>query len=61
MNGFKINCTQGGSDGRCILNNGVLTLDEMELKDINGAAGGSSVYNSGTGIITIENNVRIHK
>lgn len=61
MNGFKINCTQGGSDGRCILNNGVLTLDEMELKDINGAVGGSSVYNSETGIITIENNVRIHK
>jgi Alpha amylase, catalytic domain len=61
MNGFKINCTQGGSDGRCILNNGVLTLDEMELKDINGAAGGSSVYNTGTGMITIENNVRIHK
>ena len=61
MNGFKIACSQGGGDGRCLINNGILTLDEMELKDINGIAPGSSLFNTGTGTITIENSVRIHK
>jgi hypothetical protein len=61
MNGFKISCATGGSDGRCLVNHGMLTLEEMELKDINGEAGGSSLLNAGLGIITIEKNVRIHK
>jgi Alpha amylase, catalytic domain len=61
MNGFKISCTTGNSDGRCLVNHGMLTLDGMELKDINGATGGSSLLNAESGIITIENNVIIHK
>ncbi len=61
LNGFRINCSQGGNNGRCLLNQGILTLDNMELKDINGSIGGSSLFNSGTGTVTFENLVRIHK
>lgn len=39
MNGFKISCAQGASDGRCMVNSGILTLSEMELKDISGSTG----------------------
>jgi len=61
MNGFKISCAQGASDGRCMVNSGILTLNEMELKDISGSTGGNSLFNDGSGTIKIENSVRIHK
>lgn len=61
FNGFKINCSSGGINGRCILNNGILTMDEMELKDLNGSTNGSSIFNEGIGTIILENDVLIDK
>jgi 1,4-alpha-glucan branching enzyme len=61
INGITFSCAQGGGNGRCILNNGILTLDEIKFHDINGTSGGNTIYNAGTGTITIKNNVQIHK
>jgi len=62
MNGFKISCSQGNSNGRCLVNNGTLALDEINMYDINGSASvGSSFINNTSGVITIENSVEIHR
>lgn len=61
INGLKISCAQGGNDGRCIINNGILKLGDIELKDINGSAGGCSLINTGSGTITIESAVTLSK
>jgi hypothetical protein len=62
MNGFKISCAQGNMDGRCLINNGVLALDDVNMYDLNGSTTlGSSVINAASGVITIENSVEIHR
>ena len=62
MNGFKISCSQGNADGRCLINNGTLALDEINMYDINGSTSvGSSFINNTSGVITIENSVQIHR
>jgi len=60
MNGFKISCAQGNADGRCLVNSGTLTLDDVNMYDENGHATlGSSLYNNTSGVITITNKVDI--
>lgn len=59
MNGFKITCSQGNIDGRCIYNHGNLTLDNLNMIDINGSTTGSTIWNSPVGHITIEKKVDI--
>ncbi|MBC7885975.1 MAG: hypothetical protein H7X99_10905 [Saprospiraceae bacterium] len=61
INGLKIECSQGGSDGRCVINNGILTLSDIDLKDINPFVTGSTLINTGSGILTIENAVTIDR
>ncbi|HMR89752.1 MAG TPA: alpha-amylase family glycosyl hydrolase [Saprospiraceae bacterium] len=62
MNGFKISCAQGNADGRCLVNSGSLTLDDINMYDNNGSNTlGSSVVNAATGVITIENSVEINR
>ncbi|HMU02806.1 MAG TPA: hypothetical protein PJ990_04245, partial [Saprospiraceae bacterium] len=62
MNGFKISCAQGNADGRCLVNSGSLTLDDINMYDNNGSNTlGSSVENAATGVITIENSVEINR
>jgi len=59
MNGFEITCSQGNIDGRCIYNHGNLTLDNLNMIDINGSTTGSTLWNSPVGHITIEKKVDI--
>jgi glycosidase len=62
MNGFKISCAQGNSDGRCLVNSGTLTLDDVNLHDdIGHPTIGSSLLNTSSGVITIENSVEIYR
>ena len=62
MNGFKISCAQGNSDGRCLVNSGTLTLDDVNLNDdIGHPTIGSSLLNTTSGVITIENSVEIYR
>ena len=61
IDGLKINCSQGGGDGRCLVNSGVLTLDNLEINDKNGLSTGSSVLNTEFGSMTIYNNVDVKK
>jgi hypothetical protein len=62
MNGFKISCAQGNSDGRCLVNSGSLTLDDVNLNDdIGHPTIGSSLLNTTSGVITIENTVEIYR
>lgn len=62
MNGFKISCAQGNSDGRCLVNSGSLTLDDVNLNDDIGNQNiGSSLLNTTSGVITIENSVEIYR
>ncbi|MGE5355833.1 MAG: alpha-amylase family glycosyl hydrolase [Deltaproteobacteria bacterium] len=57
LNGIKLNCSQGNQQGRCILNNGTLTLDNMELSEPVLPTGGSTIINQGS--VTIKNNVKV--
>lgn len=62
MNGFKISCAQGNSDGRCLVNSGTLTLVDVNLHDdIGHPTIGSSLLNTTSGVITIENSVEIYR
>ena len=61
INGMDITCSQGNIEGRCILNQGHLTMDNLNLQDINGGSSGNSVKNTTSGTITIKNNVTISK
>ncbi len=54
LNGLTITCSQGGDNGRCLLNNGSLILDHVYMKDLHGGASGNSIYNNGTGTIFIK-------
>lgn len=61
INGMDITCSQGNIEGRCILNQGNLTMDNLNLQDINGGSSGNSVKNTASGTITIKSNVTISK
>ncbi len=50
-----------GPDGKCITNNGKLTLDGVDMMDNNSGSNGSSVLNENAGQITIKNNVKVIK
>jgi Alpha amylase, catalytic domain len=62
MNGFKISCAQGNADGRCLVNSGTLTLDDVNMYDENGSPTlGNSFLNMDTGVIMIKNSVEIQR
>lgn len=61
FNGMNITCSQGNIEGRCMLNQGFLTLDNMSFGDINGGTSGNSVKNLSSGTITIKNRVVLSK
>ncbi|MBK9734960.1 MAG: hypothetical protein IPO92_08335 [Saprospiraceae bacterium] len=51
INGMSVTCSQGGSNGRCLVNNGDLSLSDIDFMDINGLPTGNSIINNGTVII----------
>lgn len=59
INGLKITCSQGNVDGRCIINEGYLTLDNLKLIDINGATNGNTLLNTNGGTLQIGSDVEI--
>jgi hypothetical protein len=59
LNGLKMTCSQANVNGRCIVNEGILTLDNITLTDINGSISGSTVWNMLSGTISIERSVDI--
>lgn len=62
IDGIKLVCSQGGADGRCLVNQGDLTLRDIEMMDVNGSPGlGSSLLNAGNGTLQIQNNLEIKK
>ena len=61
INGMTVSCSQGGADGRCLVNSGSLKLDDIMFNDQNGTSTGSSVINTGTGTIQISHSVTIRK
>ncbi|MBK8825690.1 MAG: hypothetical protein IPO26_03045 [Saprospiraceae bacterium] len=61
FNGISITCSQGNSDGRCLINDGHLTLDAVKFMDIYGSTTGSSVINQSAGTIQIKSNVITEK
>lgn len=58
INGMKIVCSSGNADGRCVINDGILKLNNIEMID-SGNSGGSAVFNTVNGVFTIENNVNL--
>lgn len=61
INGVTIACSQGGAQGRCLLNQGALTLDHVDMSDLNGTASGSSIFNEGSGTVIIKGQNMIKK
>jgi glycosidase len=59
LDGMKILCSQGNHVGRCIVNNGHLTLKDTDLKETAVSTNGSSIQNQGT--LFIERLVSIRK
>lgn len=59
LNGLKMTCSHANVNGRCIVNEGILTLDNITLTDINGSISGSTVWNMLSGTISIERSVDI--
>lgn len=58
--GFQINCASAGV-GRCITNNGILTLDNVQFFDPVITSTGNAIQNQGNGQIIIKNNVLFRK
>jgi hypothetical protein len=56
VNGMKILCSQGNADGRCIINNGTLTLDNIELDESGSPSSSSTLLNQGTSTTLIIKN-----
>jgi glycosidase len=54
INGVAITCSQGGNQGRCLVNEGILTLDHVDMLDNLGTASGSSLLNQGGGTLIIK-------
>jgi len=61
INGIKMICSTGNADGRCILNQGILTLDNTEIVDPGSNSAGSTILNTGNGVFSIQNAVEITK
>ncbi|MGB4960627.1 MAG: hypothetical protein WBO36_14190, partial [Saprospiraceae bacterium] len=59
INGLNILCNQGGTDGRCIINEGQLVLDNITMFDPTNNGNGSIINNDGQ--IIIKNNVVVKK
>ncbi len=59
IEGIKFICSTGNADGRCILNDGILTLDNVELLDPDNSSNASTILNTDNGTIRIENSVNI--
>jgi len=60
LKGFDIECSNSGN-GRCITNDGVLTLEEIRLVDPISTHTNSAVLNQNGGQIIIKNNVILEK
>jgi len=56
MDGLKVICSENGNI-RCISNQGILTLDDMQFEEIAPIGGSSSVINQNEGQIRIQNDV----
>ena len=61
INGIKINCSSGNTEGRCIINNGILSLDNLEMNDENSGSSGSTLLNTNAGNLIITNAVEINR
>lgn len=62
INGFTVTCGQGSIPGRCLTNEGVTTISDVNFLDTNGSASsGSSVINVGSGQLHLQYNVQVVK
>lgn len=59
LKGVKMLCAQDDGNGRCILNNGNLTLDNIKMVDMSGGLMGNSLWNSSIGNLNIKGKVII--
>ncbi len=57
--GINMTCPDIAIPGRCIFNQGNLTLDNVAINDTGNPATGNGIYNTGNGTITIENSLII--